>query len=125
MQKGKRIVFCPFDKDCKEFNKIRPGAGTDKCHNCKKKEAALEALSPPFKKTSGDIRVLMQGFSSKGARKAWLVIKTLPWRSRMIWIEFRLLDCLQQEIAECHGISQPAVSQIIKRADEMIKERMK
>lgn len=118
-------MICPFDKDCKEHNKIRPGDGTDKCHTCNKKETALELLSSPSKKRLGDIGVLVQGFSSKDARKVLAVIRTLPDRHKRIWIEFRFLNCLQEEIAEYHGISQSAVSQVVKRADKMIKERLK
>ncbi|MCK5611743.1 sigma-70 family RNA polymerase sigma factor [Candidatus Pacearchaeota archaeon] len=117
-------MTCPFDAKCKEYNKLRRQAGTEKCNTCSK--AKDELVVEASKSVSMDLTVFFESMKPTGdAGKAMAIINTLPPKYFTMIMQSTYRRMSQEDIARYHGISQSAVCKMLKRAKELAYRRFK
>lgn len=113
---------CPFDPGCQEYNKIRRQAGTKKCNDCPKAKEEGEASVSASK----DLTVFFESMRPTGdAGKAMAIINTLPPKYFTMIMQHTYRRMSQKDIAKYHGISQGAVSRMLRRAKDLAYRRFK
>lgn len=113
-------MSCHFDPDCQEYNKVQPGAGTEKCNTC---HEAKEEIKPSIS-ASKDLTVFFESMRPAGdAGKAMAIINTLPPKYFTMIMQSTYRRMSQKDIAKYHGISQSAVSKMLKRAKALALRR--